>query len=396
MTWSCTILGQTFTNANVEGNAYADEAGGLPAILRKLAELGAALLAPGAASASSLAIGTGPIELALLAPATLPRGLYRVESLTEPGNFMLAALAEDAVGTASLTLNSLLAVGSGSHAGWIVAPLTAGRARPVLSAAADLTLGAAGGDALVLATAGGITLTLPAATSAGPGAALSVRHHGASGLVTVAAAGEDTVDGGAAIGLLPGQSVELAAIAGGWATVAGASPRLRQSVFLPAASLLPAETAGAEAAVFHNATSGIQEAVLAFDAAAVETATGSLRLPDSYGGGGIALRLEWSHPAAATNFGVVWGVELRAAVDGHDLAAAGVWGSLATAADTGGAADALYVTPAASLAMAAAAGQRLYLRVTRRVADGADTLAADARLHGLWVDFDCIRFGSDA
>lgn len=43
MAWSVTIAGRTYTQENVEGNAYADEDNGLPAILRSMAESAAAI-----------------------------------------------------------------------------------------------------------------------------------------------------------------------------------------------------------------------------------------------------------------------------------------------------------------------------------------------------------------
>jgi hypothetical protein len=92
----------------------------------------------------------------------------------------------------------------------------------------------------------------------------------------------------------------------------------------------------------------------------------------------------WSHPSTATNFGVVWGLDAVAISDDDTLDAA--FGTAQTSADTGGTTNDLYQGPessAVTIAGSPAEGDYVQFRIHRDPANGSDTLAVDARLHGV-------------
>jgi hypothetical protein len=92
----------------------------------------------------------------------------------------------------------------------------------------------------------------------------------------------------------------------------------------------------------------------------------------------------WSHSSAATNFGVVWALQALATSDDDALDAA--FGTEQTSTDTGGTADDRYIGPesaAITIGGSPAEGDVVLFQVKRVPSDGSDTLAVDARLHGL-------------
>jgi len=119
MTWTVTIAGQTFSNASVEGNAYADEATGFPAILAAVAEEGSFLKGYGATSTTSLSIATGAKSFTLdQSPSWSVGAILRAESAGDPAKYMVGAIASLA-GTA-LDLTVTLTGGSGSVSDWVI------------------------------------------------------------------------------------------------------------------------------------------------------------------------------------------------------------------------------------------------------------------------------------
>lgn len=121
MSWSVTIAGETFTDANVAGTAYADEASGLPAILAAFAREAAILKGLAATSATVATPATGPIGLTTHQDAAevglTPGMLVRVASVADPGRLMIATVVAYA-GTA-LTLNVTFAAG-GAASDWLI------------------------------------------------------------------------------------------------------------------------------------------------------------------------------------------------------------------------------------------------------------------------------------
>ncbi len=160
----------------------------------------------------------------------------------------------------------------------------------------------------------------------------------------------------------------------------------KQTAWVPAGSMTPRTTNGASAGTAETTTNKVMVKTLNFDAATVEYAQFTAKMPKSWNESTITAVFEWSHAATTTNFGVAWSLAGVALSDGDALDAA--FGTAQTATDTGGTTDTKYSTaetPAVTIAGSPAAGDLVVFQVAREVANGSDTLAIDARLHGLWL-----------
>jgi hypothetical protein len=128
---------------------------------------------------------------------------------------------------------------------------------------------------------------------------------------------------------------------------------------------------------------------LDFDATTQEFAQFSIAMPKRWNLGTVAFAPVWSHAATTTNFGVVW--QLQGLARSNDDAIATAYGTAQTSTDTGGTTNDLYVGPESSaitIAGTPAAEDVVFFRVARNPSDGSDTLAVDARLHGVILYFD--------
>ena len=121
MSWSVTLAGQTFTEANVEGTAYADEESGFPAILAAVANETRFLKGLGATSSTPLAPTVGILVLATdqqVGIAALPlNALVQIKSQSDPGIYMIGTVVSF-VGT-TLTVDVSIAVG-GAASDWVI------------------------------------------------------------------------------------------------------------------------------------------------------------------------------------------------------------------------------------------------------------------------------------
>ena len=165
----------------------------------------------------------------------------------------------------------------------------------------------------------------------------------------------------------------------------GGSTQGKQAIAVSAGSIRPSLTAGcASLAPLNMGANQPDIATLNFDPATQEYAQFSIPMPKKWDAGTITARFRWSHAATTTNFGVVWA--LQALAVGDDDAMAAAFGTAVSVTDTGGTTNDLYVsaeTAAITAAGSAAKSDTLFFRVYRVAADGADTLAIDARLHGI-------------
>lgn len=159
------------------------------------------------------------------------------------------------------------------------------------------------------------------------------------------------------------------------------------AVFVPAAGMTPSATGGcAPLATIASAANQPDIQSLEFDATTQEYAQFSFRMPKSWDEGTITFVPVWSHAATTTNFGVVW--DLQAVAVSNDDAIAAAFGTAQTSADTGGTTNDLYIGPESSAITVGgtpASEDVVYFRVGRATANGSDTMAIDARLHGVTV-----------
>lgn len=159
----------------------------------------------------------------------------------------------------------------------------------------------------------------------------------------------------------------------------------RHAVPIMAAAITPSATGGCAAlATIASAANQPDISTLNFDATTQEYAQFSVPMPKSWNEGTVTFKPIWSHAATDTNFGVVWSLQAIALSD--DDAIAQAFGTAQTSTDTGGTTNDIYVGPESSaitIAGTPTAEDVVFFRVSRVATDGSDTLAIDARLHGV-------------
>lgn len=167
-------------------------------------------------------------------------------------------------------------------------------------------------------------------------------------------------------------------------TFVGANLR---SLWIPSAGIRPSSSGGC-AALALVATSANQPDVssLDFDATTAEYAQFWVRMPKNWNEGTITAAFYWSHASTTTNFGVRWGLQGVAISDDDTIGVA--YGTAQEVTDTGGTTNDLYVSAATSaitIAGTPAVGDMCAFRVYRDPVNAGDTMAIDARLHGVAI-----------
>jgi Protein of unknown function (DUF2793) len=158
----------------------------------------------------------------------------------------------------------------------------------------------------------------------------------------------------------------------------------RRTIWVPAAAMLQRTTNGAAMGNVETVTNKNIVRTLDFDPVTQEFAQFVIRMPKSWNEGTVQFQPVWSHAATATNFGVVW--ELAAVAVGDNEALDVAFGTAQASADTGGTTDRAFIGPlsaAITIAGPPAAEDYVMFQVARAPANVADTLAVDARLHGI-------------
>lgn len=161
----------------------------------------------------------------------------------------------------------------------------------------------------------------------------------------------------------------------------------RHAVYITAGSMSPSVSGGC-AALATTASAANQPDIqsLDFDTTTQEYCQFGMKMPESWDEGTITFRPVWSHAATTTNFGVVWALQAVAVSDDDPIAVA--FGTEQTSTDTGGTTNDVYIGPESSaitVAGSPAAGDMVFFRASRVTGNGSDTMAIDARLHGIVV-----------
>lgn len=179
-----------------------------------------------------------------------------------------------------------------------------------------------------------------------------------------------------ASGVVPGTDVE-----------AYSAARI-QTCWIPAAAMTARTTNGAASGTVEATTNKNMFSTLDFDATTQEFAQFSINMPKSWDEGTITAVPVWSHAATTTNFGVVWSVAGVAVSDDDAMDVA--FGTAQTSTDTGGTTNDCYLGPATSaitVGGSPAANDLVMFQVARVPSDGSDTMAIDARLHGVRLHY---------
>jgi hypothetical protein len=172
---------------------------------------------------------------------------------------------------------------------------------------------------------------------------------------------------------------------GTWATPAGGGTTGKHAIYIAAGAMAPSVTGGCAAlAGIASASNQPDIRTLDFDATTQEYAQFGVVMPKSWDEGTVTFKAHWSHPSTTTNFGVVW--ELQGVAVSDDDAIAASYGTAQTSTDTGGTTNDLYASPESSaitIAGSPAAEDMAFFRLSRVTGNGSDTMAVDARLHGI-------------
>ena len=163
----------------------------------------------------------------------------------------------------------------------------------------------------------------------------------------------------------------------------------RHSIWIPGYALSPALVDGAAPNSFETATSNVTIRTLDFDATTQEFAQFTIQMPKAWDEGTLTAQTAWSHTTTATNFGVAWAIQAYAFADGDTLDPAG-WGTEVVFTDTGGTANTLYITANSTpFTVGGTPGPEevVVFRIKRVPANASDTLAVDARLHGVKIQY---------
>lgn len=158
----------------------------------------------------------------------------------------------------------------------------------------------------------------------------------------------------------------------------------KHTVWIPATAMVSRTTNGPSTGTVETSTNKVMLKSLDFDTTTQEFAQFSIRMPKSWNESTVTFQATWSHAATTTNFGVVWALEAVAISDGDAGDAA--FGTAQQVADTGGTTNTIYITAESSaitIAGTPAAQDWVVYQVKRVPSDGSDTMAIDARLHGI-------------
>jgi hypothetical protein len=169
-------------------------------------------------------------------------------------------------------------------------------------------------------------------------------------------------------------------------TLGAAADATTQTIYIPATAMVSRTTNGAASGTSETSTNKIMIKTLDFDTTTQEFAQFSVRMPKGWDEGTVTAQFSWSHGSTTTNFGVVWQLAGVALSDNTALDTA--FGTAQTATDTGGTTDRIYISPATSaitIGNTPAAEDWVVFQVARVPANGSDTMAIDARLHGVTI-----------
>lgn len=162
----------------------------------------------------------------------------------------------------------------------------------------------------------------------------------------------------------------------------------KQTIWMPAGAMTPRLTNGAAPGLIEMASNLNMVRTLDFDPDTEEFAQFEIHFPKSWNLGTLTFQPVWSHPATVTNFGVVWSLQAVSQSDSDALDVA--FGTALTSTDTGGTTNDRYIAPESAAITAGgtpAAGDVVVFQLRRVVGNGSDTLAVDARLHGIRLFF---------
>ncbi len=158
----------------------------------------------------------------------------------------------------------------------------------------------------------------------------------------------------------------------------------KHTIWIPAKAMKSRTTNGPSSGSVEMSSNKNMFETLDFDTTTQEFAQFEIAMPKSWNEGTVTFQPVWSHPSTSTNFGVAFGLAGVATSD--DDAGDVAFGTAQTSVDTGGTTNDIYIGPESSaitIAGTPADNDRVQFQINRTVADAGDTMAVDARLHGI-------------
>ncbi len=160
----------------------------------------------------------------------------------------------------------------------------------------------------------------------------------------------------------------------------------QQTIWVPANTMTPRTDNGPPAGSVQTTTNKVMIISLDYDTATEEFAQFAIQMPKSWDAGTLIWQYVWSHAPTTVNFGVVFSLHASAFAndDTLDLAFSGA----VAIPDTGGTTSDAYISDestALTVAGGAVAEEYVVFQIRRVVDAGADTMAIDARLHGVKI-----------
>lgn len=158
----------------------------------------------------------------------------------------------------------------------------------------------------------------------------------------------------------------------------------KRTIWIPASAMVSRTTNGPSIGTVEMTTNKNMVRTLDFDSTTQEFAQFEIAMPKSWNESTVTFQPVWSHPSTTTNFGVVWALQAVATSDDDTLDVA--FGTEQTSTDTGGTTNDRYIGPESSaitIGGSPAEGDVVQFQIKRNPSDGSDTMAVDARLHGI-------------
>lgn len=177
---------------------------------------------------------------------------------------------------------------------------------------------------------------------------------------------------------------------------AAATPYGKQGIPIPAGACYTRTTNGAAAGTVETTTNKVMIKTFDFDTSTQEFIQFAIRMPKSWNESTVTFTYQWSHAATTTNFGVAF--SLAGVAMSNDDAMDAAFGTAVVVTDTGGTTNDLYESAessAVTIAGSPAEGDWVVFQIARVPSDGGDTMAIDARLHGIVLNITT-NAGNDA
>ena len=159
------------------------------------------------------------------------------------------------------------------------------------------------------------------------------------------------------------------------------------TMWIPASAWIPRTTSGSGINSLETTTNKINYDVLEFDAGAIEYAQAMTTMPSNWNLGNISANFYWT--ATGSSGAVVWRIAARSFADDNLIDA--LMGTAQSVTDTFITGSDMHIsanTPAVTITGSNSTTNAVVYEISRNATDGADTLAVDAQLLGVKINFN--------